>query len=98
MLKADSVIFLLGAGASKEAGIPISAMMMNNVESLLDDDWMEYKDLYHCLKSSILHGLGMNGEYESNLINIETLVNTMDELMKRIKHPIYPFVGSWIPR
>lgn len=98
MLNADSVIFLLGAGASKDAGIPISAMMMNNVESLLNDDWMEYKDLYHCLKSSILHGLGMNGEYEGNLINIETLVNTMDELIKRIKHPIYPFVGSWIPR
>jgi hypothetical protein len=100
MISADSLIFLLGAGASKEAGIPISTEMMDNVEKLLiaDEEWKDYKELYYCLKSSILHGFGINGEYHDNLLNIETLVNTMEELTKSIKHPMYPFVGSWIPR
>jgi hypothetical protein len=100
MINADAIIFLLGAGASKEAGIPISTMMIDKVEYLLsnDNEWKEYKELYYCLKSSILHGFGLNGEYNNTLLNIETLVNTMEELNKSIKHPIYPFVGSWIPR
>jgi hypothetical protein len=100
MANDDSIIFLLGAGASKEAGLPISTMMIDNVEKLLntEEDWKPYKELYHCLKSSILHGFGINGEYNQNLLNIEILVDTMDELSKSIKHPIYPFVGSWIPR
>jgi hypothetical protein len=100
LINADSIIFLLGAGASKEAGIPISTMMIDNVENLLNSDyeWKSFKELYYCLKSSILHGFGINGEYNKNLLNIETLVNTMEELTKSIKHPIYPFVGSWIPR
>jgi hypothetical protein len=100
MMHDDAIIFLLGAGASKEAGIPISTMMIDNVEYLLKthDEWKEYKDLYYCLKSSIIHGFGMHGEYDKNLVNIETLVDTMEELNKSIKHPIYPFVGSWVPR
>ena len=100
VLKADSILFLLGAGASCEAGIPTSTMMINKVEKLLDDnpEWHIYKELYYCIKSSIMHGFGMIGDYDKNLVNIETIVNTMDELIKSIKHPIYPFVGSWIPR
>jgi hypothetical protein len=100
MINADSIIFLLGAGASKEAGIPISTMMIDNVENLLsvNDKWKPHKKLYHCLKSSILHGYAMNGDYNKNTLNIEILVNTMEELTKSITHPIYPFVGSWIPR
>jgi hypothetical protein len=99
-LKPDSILFLLGAGASREAGIPTSIMMIDNIEKLLEEnrEWSKYKELYYCIKSSIIHGFGIIGDYDKNLLNIETLVNTMDELIKSIKHPIYPFVGSWIPR
>jgi hypothetical protein len=99
-LKPDSIIFLLGAGASKEAGIPTSIEMIDRLESLLENDntWDEYKQLYFCIKSSIIHGFGMMGNYDRNIINIETIVNTMEELIKSTEHPIYPFVGSWIPR
>jgi hypothetical protein len=99
-LKADAVLFLLGAGASCEAGIPTSTMMIDKVEILLEEneEWYEYKELYYCIKSSIMHGFGIIGDYDKDSVNIETIVNTMDELIKSIKHPIYPFVGSWIPR
>jgi len=100
VLKADSILFLLGAGASREAGIPTSTMMIENVEKLLleNTEWKKHKELYFCIKSSIIHRFGIVGDYDKNLVNIETLVNTMDELIKSIDHPIYPFVGSWVPR
>jgi hypothetical protein len=64
MLSADEVILLLGAGASYDAGIPISSRMISNVEELLQDNtskWEPYKELYYCLKSSIQYGFGITG-------------------------------------
>jgi hypothetical protein len=98
MLSTDEVILLLGAGASYDAGIPISSKMISNVEELIKGEWVEYKNLYYCLKSSIHYGFGIAGEFSSGIINIETLVNTMDELIKGYDNPLYPFVGSWTPR
>lgn len=100
MLQSDSFIFLLGAGASCDAKIPISSKMIKLVEELItdDDEWKQFKDLYHCIKSGIINGAGITGNYSSDIINIETLVNTMEELLKSCEHPLYPFIGSWIPR
>lgn len=100
MLKYDSFIFLLGAGASYDAHIPISAEMMNDVENLINtnDQWKEYKDLYYCIKSGIISAAGIKGNFSQDVVNIETIVNTMEELLKSYEHPLYPFIGSWIPR
>lgn len=100
MLKSDSNIFLLGAGASFDAKIPISSQMIDNVESLIktNKDWKDYQDLYYCIKSGIINAAGILGNFSDNIVNIETLVNTMDELLKSYEHPLYPFIGSWIPR
>jgi hypothetical protein len=38
MLSVDEVILLLGAGASYDAGIPISSRMISNVEELLQNN------------------------------------------------------------
>jgi hypothetical protein len=97
------IIFLLGAGASYDAGIPISSQMMHNLEVLVGDnkpenEWAKYKSLYHCLKNGIQYGFGISGKIKNPEVNIEILVNTMDELIKSYEHPIYPFVGAWIPR
>ena len=47
-IKGEHLLFLLGAGASVDAGIPISNQMVNNIEDLIvkHDDWKPYKDLY----------------------------------------------------
>jgi hypothetical protein len=97
------IIIFLGAGASFDAGVPISSQMINNLEELIKDDrkddgFSKYKNLYYCIKSGIQYGFGMSGKKKSDGINIEILVNTMDELIKSYDHPIYPFVGAWIPR
>jgi hypothetical protein len=99
-MKEGEIIFLLGAGASYEAGIPISSAMIEKTEKLIakGNTWDKFANLYYCLKSAIKYGLGIVGKDDNENINIEILVNTMDELIKSYEHPIYPFVGSWTPR
>lgn len=94
----NDIIILLGAGASVEAGIPTSIQMIKDIEALLrnDDGWENYKKLYDYIKSSILHGDGINGKFDDNVnYNIERLVNTLSELEKKEEHTIYPFIATW---
>jgi NAD-dependent SIR2 family protein deacetylase len=46
--RSRDIIFLLGAGASAEAGIPVSAQMINLVEKSLTSD--AEKSLYQLLR------------------------------------------------
>ena len=98
MFKKDEIIVLLGAGASFEAEIPTSQGMIQKIEGLLDQEWAEYRDLYHFLKTSIRYLDSIRGRMESTSFNIEQLVNTLDELGRGDEHPLYPFVGAWIPK
>lgn len=91
------VVFLLGAGASAEAGIPTSAKMVEEIEASLgaDPDWQKYKQLYYHIKSGIYYAAGLRGEFNSNVsYNIEALVNTLYELERNEEHPLYPFIAS----
>lgn len=99
----DGIVVLLGAGASKEAGVPTSMDMINDIENLIINgrqldgvDWATYRDLYFCVKSAILYGDGLKGTFGNRTnYNIEKLVNTLSELEKRESHPLYPFIGGW---
>lgn len=92
----NDILVLIGAGCSKEAGIPTSIDMAKEIESQVNGDtnWKEYKDLFHFIKSCVLYADGLQGKYEEPL-NIERLVNTLNELEKKEEHPIFPFIGSW---
>ena len=92
----NEIIFLLGAGASANAEIPVSSQMIKKVEELIqtDDKWSEYKDLYNLVKSGILYADGIQGKIDKNF-NIERLYNVLNELIKKVEHPLYPFIGSW---
>jgi hypothetical protein len=94
-------MFLLGAGASVEAGIPASATMIQKIEHLLSEssDWKEFRDLYHHVKSSIMFSAGLKGKFDRDVnYNIETLVNSLYELERNEEHPLYPFIASWNSR
>lgn len=95
----DEIIFLLGAGASVDAGIPASCGMIKELEDLLKTEtWKEYASLYNFVKSAIIYADGIKGKFEYANFNIERLVNTLDELMKSDEHPLFPFIGSWNPK
>ena len=95
------IIFLLGAGASAEAGIPTSAEMVSRIEKSLqeDTDWKKHKDLYNHIKSAIYFASGLKGVFSDKVpYNIEILVNTLSELERNEQHPLYPFIASWNSR
>lgn len=100
IFKRDEIVFLLGAGASEEAGIPASRGMIEELEGLLDSEqeWSTHKPLYHFIKSAIGFADGIKGRFGGSDFNIERLVNTLDELLKSDEHPLFPFIGSWIPK
>ena len=97
----DEVILLLGAGASVEAGIPDSNEMVRKIENLIssDDEWTGFRDLYRYIRSSIFFADGLDGVFDDEVpFNIERLVNVLDELQKKERHALYPFVGAWNPK
>ncbi len=100
MFKEDEIVFLLGAGASFDAGILTSCGMIKDLERLIDKggSWKEFVHLYNFLKSAIVYADGIQGKFDNSNLNIERLVNTLDELLKSDKHPIFPFIGSWTPK
>jgi len=97
----DEVILLLGAGASVEADIPDSNSMVQKIESLVSDDerWMRFRNLYRYIRSSIFYADGLEGLFDDKvLFNIERLVIVLEELHKRERHTLYPYVGAWNPK
>lgn len=103
--RAEDVIVLLGAGASVEAGLFSSEGMMRQLsDNILSNEkkvarkWGKYNHLYRAVKSSILYGhhlVSSNACSETEMINIEELVNVLTELAKAEAHPIYPFIAAW---
>jgi len=101
MSRSREIIFLLGAGASAEAGIPPSAAMIDRIECLLkkDKDWQPFCDLYNHVRSAIHYAAGLKGQFGNSVsYNIETLVNTLYELERNEEHPLYPFIAAWNSR
>ena len=101
VFKRDEIILLLGAGASVEAKIPDSNRMVRKIEDLVVGDnpkWRIFRDLYRYIKSSIFYADGLKGIFGADVpYNIERLVNALDELQKKERHTLYPFVGAWSP-
>ena len=95
-IKGEQIMFLLGAGASVEANIPMSAKMVSEVEQLIqtEPEWIMYNDLYNYLKSSINYSEGIFGKFNIPF-NIEKLLIVMTEIEKRDTNLMYPFIGSW---
>ena len=99
--RSKDIIFLLGAGASAEAGVPTSGNMIDKIDHLLrtSEDWKQYLGLYHHIKSAIHFAAGLKGLFKDSVpYNIETLVTTLYELERNEEHPLYPFIASWNSR
>lgn len=93
-IKENNIIFLLGAGCSKHAEIPVSYEMVDRIEELLKKEWNKFNNLYNFLRSSIEYSEGIFGNFD-NHFNIEKLLIVMSEIEKRDRNMIYPFIGNW---
>ena len=99
--RSTDIVFLLGAGASAEAGIPTSQDMIRRIEDLLSNGgrWKKFSGLYNHVKSAIYYSYGLRGEFGEGVgYNIEELVNTLNELERNEEHPLYPFIAAWNSR
>src|SRR5271157_3346741 len=95
--RSKDIILLLGAGASAEAGIPVSGEMISLVEQSLKTGTEQ--GLYNHVKSAIHFSSGLKGHFGDSVpFNIETLVNTLYELERNEEHPLYPFIAAWNSR
>ena len=93
-MTSDNIIFLLGAGASKDAGLKTSDEMSVEVERLLAGEWGEYEKVYNAVKAGMLYGSALKGRPRQS-INIEEFVNVLTELSRCKDHIIFPFIASW---
>lgn len=92
----DEIIIILGAGASADAGIPVTTQMAVEIEKLINKDieWSQFKNLYFLIKNSIEFSYKIQGK--PVYFNIETLITLLNELQRKEMTPLYPFIGSWI--
>lgn len=104
-LAGNELVFVLGAGASADAGLKMSRQMLDEVERRVElasgtgDSWQDYRELYYTLKGCLLYADGVRGKRsDDNSFNIERLVNAMRELQQNEDHVLYPFVASWNTR
>jgi len=91
-----SVVFLIGAGCSFEAGIPMSSSMIEKIESKLSDknsDWATYRDLYFYVKHTIEYGSKLGGIFQD--FNIESLLVTLHHLSEHRQSILYPFISGY---
>lgn len=96
-LTSDSIVFLLGAGASIDAGIPALGKITDDLETYID--WLSkvkkdpgIKNLYTYFKNeSYSTTYSLNSS--PNIENILALIN--DLLSARSQRRIYNLIGSW---
>jgi hypothetical protein len=95
-IKGEDIIFLFGAGASLEAGIPISDKMVEEIEAFVrgHEDWKPFKDLYFYLRSSIQYSDGIMGKFNEPF-NVERLLVVISQIEERERNIMYPFIGTW---
>lgn len=96
ILDSESIIFILGAGASVDAGIPHAAQMVKDFEGILNEKKNNtLKELYLLLKSSILFQRGLREFNVFPLVSIEDILNIIESLKQKQENILYPFIGSW---
>lgn len=96
-IREDSILFLLGAGASVDAGIMHAKQMTDDIENKVQNDggFTEFKNLYNYLKSSIIYQRGLEGNFNDQGATVEDLLNVLAEINQKHQNKLYPFIGSW---
>ena len=90
-------MFLLGAGASMHAGVPVANEMTKKIIESFDTDSPEYRVLTFVV-GGLLFKEGQAGRNPTaGGVNVEDLFNAVQFLAGRHQLEASPFVGSGIP-
>jgi hypothetical protein len=98
-------VVLLGAGASKDAGLPLTSELAAKIldkanatgdghSALIKPDWVR---AINAVYAGMIGYEGARGGNPRSAVNIETLISAIRLLGKRDTHEVAPFVASWAP-
>ena len=101
-----SEVILLGAGASKDAGLPLAVEMTSEIENLLqkktagaeENQWVDSRHLHvlrFCISALTFHDVCSGSSFQSP--DIERVFNALEMLSNRTKLDVAPFVSLWHP-
>ena len=89
------VVFLLGAGAVKEAGLPTAVDLQETVEKDIAEKYPSLLPALRFVSGAIQFGKACKAEPDTSKVNIEDLLIACTFLASRNKSHTYPFVSSW---
>lgn len=101
------VVFLLGAGASKDAGCKLSSEMLNSLREAINNlkatekDFIRFKEdfneIYHFILASLIYQSTMKdtSANRSSYVNIEDFVMVLRQLIDKEFIIPYPLIGNW---
>ncbi|CAG1013143.1 hypothetical protein ANAEL_04612 [Anaerolineales bacterium] len=95
-------LFLLGAGASVEAGIPDAYKMTSEMLNKISEDkrahYLRYDKVLQFVVGGLLFKQGIKGENPFEGVNIEDLFTAVLLLSERQNSELSPFISSWHPQ
>jgi hypothetical protein len=103
----EKVVFLLGAGASSDAGCKLSTEMLSSLKEAInkltvsEEDFIKYKEdfseIYHFILASLQYQSTMkdNTENKSLYLNVEDFVMVLRQLIDKEFIIPYPLIGNW---
>lgn len=95
MTEKREVVFLLGAGATHDAGLPTATGLADCVEEGVAEEYPTLLPVLRFIYGAIQFGRGCQNESLTRKINIEELLVACSFLASREKSDVYPLVGAW---
>lgn len=95
------IAVLLGAGASVDAGLPMSTELTKLLVEKLGEQLIYDRpvlDALHFVCSAMIGHRGSTGESPYTGINVEKMFSAVRLLSTRADHEAAPFVANWLPR
>src|SRR5690349_1320542 len=94
----EQILFLVGAGASRDAELPLAVELTEKLISDIEAHRPKFMRLIQFVYGGICFGRGCQGKKPSTPINIEEFLIACHDLSHRSHASIYPFVAAWHER
>lgn len=93
-----NLLFILGAGASKDAGLPLAVEITDRITEDIERNHPCLLPLMRFVHGGICFGRGCSGRVPTAPVNIEEFLMACQDLSRRSSSSLYPFVASWHER
>jgi hypothetical protein len=89
------VLFILGAGASRDAGLPLAVEITDRIVDDVERNHDAFLPLLRFIHGGICFGRGCSNRRPDERVNIEEFLIACQDLAHRSSSSLYPFVASW---